>query len=130
MEKIIVNIMELEMITKDKDANYFYDSFEMPILCSLIDNIDKNLNIITPIIKRKYCNINWDIINSKKEQDGELKTLKIGKVWELANGVLKKELYNNVKNILELELPAYYKMYCYKQHEKAIKSKKVINLKD
>ena len=63
MEKIIVNIMELEMITKDKDANYFYDGYEMPILCSLIDNIEKNLNIITPIIKRKYCNINWDIIN-------------------------------------------------------------------
>lgn len=124
IEKIITYIKELELITKGRNDNYFYNSFEMPILCDLVDKIDRNINIISPIIKRKYGNVNWNIIDSRKEIDNGIKILKLGKIWELSNGLLNKELYNNLNHILEIELPVYYTNYCNKQHNIFLKKTK------
>ena len=124
IEKIITYIKELELITKGRNDNYFYNSFEMPILCDLVDKIDRNINIISPIIKRKYGNVNWNIIDSRKEIDNGIKILKLVKIWELSNGLLNKELYNNLNHILEIELPVYYTNYCNKQHNIFLKKTK------
>lgn len=124
IEKIITYIKELELITKGRNDNYFYNSFEMPILCDLVDKIDRNINIISPKIKRKYGNVNWNIIDSRKETDNGIKILKLGKIWELSNGLLNKELYNNLNHILEIELPVYYTNYCNKQHNIFLKKTK------
>ena len=124
IEKIITYIKELELITKGRNDNYFYNSFEMPILCDLVDKIDRNINIISPIIKRKYGNVNWNIIDSRKEIDNGIKILKLVKIWELSNGLLNKELYNNLNCILEIELPVYYTKYCNKQHNRFLEKRK------
>lgn len=121
IEKIITCINELEIITKGRDDNYFYKGFEMPILCGLVDEIDKNISKINSKIKDKYNNINWNIINSKKDDDLGIMTLKLGKVWELASSILKNELLNQLNKILEIELPIYYTNYCNARHKKAIK---------
>lgn len=122
IEQIITYLNELAIMTKNRDDHYFYDSYEMPILCELVDKIDKNINEISPKIKQKYAHINWTIIESKKHND-ELfgPSLKLGKIWELASGLLKKELLNNLNELLEKELPPYYTNYSNKKHEIAMK---------
>lgn len=124
IENIITYITELDIITKGRDDNYFYDSYEMPILCDLVYKIEINLNKISSKIKKKYNNVNWNIIDSLKENDNDYMILKLGKTWKLSNGILKKELYHKLRNILEIELPTYYTKYCNQQHEKTIKNKR------
>ena len=121
IEKIIIYITELKIMTKGRDYNYFYDGFEMPVICHLIDRIDKNINKINPKIKNKYNNIKWNIIDSKKEEDKGLKTLKIGKVLDLAFNMSENNLLEKLNKILEEELPIYYLNYCQDQHKKQIK---------
>ncbi len=120
IERIITNILELKIMTSGRNDDYFYDGFEMPILCGLVDEINKNISKINYKIKEKYSNVNWDVINSKKDDDNGLK---LGKIWDLASGILEKELLENLNQILEIELPTYYMDYCYKQHKKALKEK-------
>ena len=107
-------------MTKDRDDNYFYDGFEMMVLCELVDKIDKNLNMISPKIKEKYHNIDWKVIEKRRHYD-ELfgPSLKLGETWILASKVLKDELLDNLNKILELR--AYYTDYCNKMHEKAMR---------
>lgn len=124
IEKIISCITELKIITKGKDADYFYNGFEMPILCSLVDEIDKNIQKINSKIKNKYNDINWNIIDSKKYDDNGLKIVKIEEIWNLSNGILKNELLNKLNTVLEKELPIYYMNYCNNQHKKVIKQKR------
>lgn len=122
IEKIIANINELNIITKDRDDNYFYDSYEMPIICGLVDEIDKNLDKISSRLKEKYNTINWNVIRERKHEDEYFgPSLKLGKIWELASGVLKEELYDSLNGILEKELRTYYTNYSNKMHEKAMK---------
>ena len=97
---------------------YFYDSYEMPVLCDLVSNIEKNLSNISLKIKKKYKNVNWNII---KEQYNEFDELKVGKIWILSSGLLKGELLSKLRKILIEELPIYYTNYCNKQHEKYFK---------
>lgn len=123
IEKIISYITELKIVTKGKDANYFFDGFEMPILCSLVDKIDKNINKINSKIKSKYNDVEWNIIDSKKDNDNGIKTLKLGKIWNLSSGLLENEMLNKLKKILENELPIYYMNYCNNQHKKALKER-------
>ena len=123
IEKIINNIMELDIITNGRDDNYFYDSYEMPIICGLVDDIDLNVKKISSRIIKKYNNVNWNVIDSFKEKDNGFMALKLGNVWKLADGVLKKELYNKLLNILRIELPIYYTNYCNLQHKKAIQKR-------
>ena len=122
IERIITSILELKIMTRGRNDNYFYDGFEMPILCGLVDEIDKNISKINSKIKDKYNNVNWDVINSKKEEDNGLK---VGEIWDLASGILENELLESLNQILEIELPTYYMNYCYKQHKKALKRKKL-----
>ena len=118
IENIILYINELDIMTKDRNDLYFYDSYEMPILCDLVSNIEKNLNNISLKIKKKYKNVNWNII---KEQYNEFDEMKVGKIWILSSGLLKGELLSKLKKILSVELPIYYTNYCNKQHEKYLK---------
>ena len=52
----------------------------------------------------------------------------MGKVWELASTVLKKELKRDLSNILKIELPIYYTNYCNQQHEIFLNNKKLTNM--
>ena len=118
IENIITNINELDIMTKDRNDLYFYDSYEMLVLCDLVSNIEKNLSNISLKIKKKYKNVNWNII---KEQYNEFDELKVGKIWILSSGLLKGELLSKLKKILIEELPIYYTNYCNKQHGKYFK---------
>jgi len=121
IESILRCINELNILTKNKDDNYFYDGYEMPILCGLVDNIELNLSRITDKLKKKYSNVNWDVINDLKNYDDGFPSLKIGDVWNLSSNILYNQLYDNLNIILENELPDYYKNYCLKMHSKAVK---------
>lgn len=124
IEKILTCINELDIVCAGRTDEYFYDGYEMNILCDLVEEINKNLNKVNKKVKRKYDKINWDIIESYKEDDGILKVLKSGKIWCLASGVLSRELKNDLSDILKIELPLYYTNYCNRKHEKFIKNKK------
>ena len=67
IERIITNINELTILTKNRDSEYFYNSSEMVILCTLVNEIDDSLTDINEKLKNKYKNINWNIINSQKK---------------------------------------------------------------
>ena len=120
IENIIISINELMILTKDKDVNYFYDSYEMPILCELVNDVNKSISKINSKVKKKYSFVNWEIINQFKEDDNGVKILNLGKVWDLASNLLEKQLYQNMMKILKLELPVYYKNYSIKKHNKKI----------
>ena len=47
IEKILNCINELEIMCTGRDDNYFYDSYEMPILCNLVNEVEINLNKIS-----------------------------------------------------------------------------------
>ena len=122
IEKIISNINELDIMTNGRNDNYFYDSYEMPVLCNLVDAIDECLKKISKKLKEKYNNINWQVIEERKYNDNVFgSSLKLGEIWKLASGVLKSELLDSLIRILKLELPVYYTNYSNKMHEKAMK---------
>ena len=116
IEKIISCINELKILTKDKNAEYFYDRFDLIALLNLLDTIKLNLNKISSKIKEKYNNINWDIIKKRNSEN-------IGVAWELVSKTLKTELLDDLNKILEIELPTYYSNLCNKMHEDFIKQK-------
>ena len=109
IEKIISDLNELKIMTNGRDDSYFYNGYEMNILCDLVNDVENKLNRISDNIKNKYSDIYWDIIKDKYNLEGNLK---LGTVWNLSNGILYNKLYNNLMNILEIELPVYYKNYC------------------
>ncbi len=121
IERIITLINELDIITKGKDDNYFYNGYEMPILCDLVDKVDKSLNKISSKLKLKYNNVNWNIVIDYKEDDDGIMILKIGSIWQLSSGLLKNGLLDSLKKILKEELPLYYKNYCEKKHLEVLK---------
>ena len=112
IERIITNINELAILTKNRDSEYFYNSSEMVILCTLVNEIDDSLIDINEKLKNKYKNINWNIISSQKNNE---QSLTVGKVWELSSHLLKDDIYNELKSLLSKELPIYYKNYCDKK---------------
>lgn len=113
IERIITNINELTILTKNRDSEYFYNSSEMVILCTLVNEIDDSLIDINEKLKNKYKNINWNIISSQKNNE---QSLTVGKVWELSSHLLKDDIYNELKSLLSKELPIYYKNYCDKKN--------------
>ena len=121
IEKILISILELDIITKGRDDNYFYDGYEMPVICDLVHDIEISINNISKKIISKYDYINWKVIESRKENDNGFMVLKLGKTWELADGIIKKELYEKLLNILEIELPVYYTNYCNNKHKQFVK---------
>lgn len=119
IEKIIIYIYELKFLIKDKSAEYFYNSFEMPILCDIVSEIENNINKINTKIKNKYDNIDWQIISKQKHHDDILgESITIGKVWELASTTLNDKLLEDLLKILESEIPNYYKHVCNQRHTK------------
>ena len=122
-EKIILLDNELILKPNKEFAYYAY----LGISCDTkFDEHEYSIPIkVTPLndnttdVPIKYSNIKWNVIDSRKEDDNEFKVLKLRKIWELASGTLKKELYKNLSSILNIELPVYYTKYCNKQHKKA-----------
>lgn len=80
IERIISCINELDILTKNKDAEYFYNSFEMNVLIELIYEIEDNLNKISENLKLKYDNINWQFIEKEHYYDEVMgRSLKINR---------------------------------------------------
>lgn len=113
IERIITNINELVILTSGKDDEYFYNSYEMVILCKLVDEVDLSLSSISDKLKNQYKNVKWDLVDKLKDNRDE--SLTVGKVWILSSYLLKDKLYNDLKKILTFELPIYYKKYCDKK---------------
>lgn len=120
IEKIISDLNELKIMTNGRDDSYFYDGYEMNILCSLVNDIEIRINKISDNIKNKYSDIYWDIIKDGYNLEGNLK---LGTIWDLSSGILYNKLYNNLMNILNIELPIYYKNYCDRMHKKAVRKR-------
>ena len=123
IESILSSINELRILTRNRDDNYFYDGYEMPILCELVDDIDKKLSCISVDFKKKHSSVEWNIINNLKNYDDGFPSLKIGDIWKLSSELLANNLYDDLNKILELELPVFYKNYCIKNHNKAVKNR-------
>lgn len=62
IERIISRLNEMDILTKNRDCNYFYNGYEMPILCGLVNGVDDDLNIVSKKIKQKYSNVKWNIV--------------------------------------------------------------------
>lgn len=116
IEKVISCINELNILTKDKSAEYFYDRFDLIALLDLLETIRINLNKISHKIKKKYDNIDWEIIEKRNSEN-------IGVAWELASKTLKEELLDDLNRLLEIEIPTYYSSLCNKKHKEFIKHK-------
>lgn len=128
IERIISCINELDILTKNKDADYFYKSFEMNMVLDLIYEIENSLNKISDNIKLKYDNVDWQVVEKAHYYDEVMgSSLKINKAWELANKIIKDKLLNNLNIILEKEIPEYYKNLCNKRHKKFIRDKQKKN---
>lgn len=113
IERIIACINELEILTKDKEAEYFYDSLEMNILIDLISEIEVNLSRVNRNIKDKYKHINWNLIQNAKKYDEVFGgSFNLGEVWKLASITLKSELLDDLEMLLTQEIPKFYKSLC------------------
>lgn len=113
IERIITCINELTILTKDKTAEYFYDSLEMNVLINLLDEIELNLEKIDSNIKNKYKDYNWNIIKKEKIEDEVFgSSYNLESVWKLSSSILKNELLNNLNTLLEKEIPDYYYNLC------------------
>ena len=118
IERIISCINELKILTKGKNAEYFYDSFEMNALIYLLNEIEINLKKISIKIKDKYKNVDWDIIKKEKHYDDVFgESLNLGKTWKLSSTILKDELLDNLILLLEEEIPIYYKKLCNERYK-------------
>ena len=115
IERIINVINELNILTKGKDSNYFFDSLELNTLIDLIYEVDKNINKISFDLKEKYSNINWSVVASEKDYDEVMgPSINIGTVWRLASNDLNDALMKKLNELLVKEIPEYYKNLCSK----------------
>ena len=84
----------------------------MIVLIYLIDQINNSIHKIGPKIKKKYFNIDWEVIEKRKyidEKTGERwNSMNLGDIWLLANGIIKDELLDKLNELLEKEIPTYY----------------------
>lgn len=120
IERILSILNELNILTKGKDAEYFYEKEEMIVLIKLIEELDENIDKIDCSLKEKYDEVDWDMVKKDKYIDDVFGTsMKLGDVWEIANKA-HEVLYNSVFNILNSELESYY-------HKECLKHKKVFN---
>ena len=91
----------------------------MIVLIYLIDQINNSIHKIGPKIKKKYFNIDWEVIEKRKyidEKTGERwNSMNLGEIWLLANGIIKDELLDKLNELLEKEIPTYYKNWADKQ---------------
>lgn len=118
IEKIIISIYELKYLTQNKTPEYFYEHLEMNILCDLVSEIENNIRKISKKIKNKYDFIDWQLIEKEKHNDEILgKKLTNGNVCELAFTTLNDKFLENMLEILETEIPHYYKQTCNKRSE-------------
>ena len=68
IERIISVINELNILTKGKDSNYFFDSLELNALIDLIYEVDQNINKISFEGTRQSDKtaLNYVLLNGKK----------------------------------------------------------------
>ena len=73
IEKIIFDLNELKIMTNGRDDSYFYNGYEMNILCDLVNDIVTRIIKINDNIKNKYSDVYWDIIKDGYNLEGILK---------------------------------------------------------
>ncbi len=111
IENISIKLYELNIMTKNKTAEYFYDRLEMVLLIELMEDIEKSLKKVSKELKKKYSFIDWDVIEKERYYDEVIgKSMKLGKVWKLAS-TLYEQLYSSINHILECELEGYFYHY-------------------
>lgn len=112
IETIIIKLIELNIMTRNKTAEYFYDRLEMNILIAFIEDIDYNLKKISISLKKKYDVIDWEVIEKERDHDEVVgKCMNIGKAWKLAS-TLYDQLYDSLIDILNKELDEYTHLLC------------------
>lgn len=112
IEIISLRLFELNIMTRNKTAEYFYDRLEMNILIEFIEDIENNIKKISKQLKDKYNSIDWNIIEKESYYDEVFgKSMKLDKVWKLAS-TLYEQLYSSINNILENELEEYCYLLC------------------
>lgn len=105
VEKIIKDLKILNIKTKDKDYDYFYNKTnEYLKIIKLVVDIGVNLNNISDETKKTYSNVYWNIIKDNSEdEEGEGHMMNNGIMMDLASSLLHENLYdklNLIKNNL------------------------------
>lgn len=102
VKNIINCIKELDLITKDKDENFFYnDTNEFNRIINQIIKVGEYLSEISYETKSKYPNIYWNVIKDKAEDDEKVgHVMNVGNVYDLSSKILKEELYEKLNEIV------------------------------
>mgnify|MGYP004689642891 FL=1 len=102
VKNIINCIKELDLITKDKDENFFYnDTNEFNRIINQIIKVGEYLSEISDETKSKYPNIYWNVIKDKAEDDEKVgHVMNVGNVYDLLSKILKEELYEKLNEIV------------------------------
>lgn len=107
-EKIMAILIQLNILTNNRDENYFYDSLEMNVLLKLIDDLENNLDKVCNRIKSKYNRIDWCFVSKYRYEDQVFgKSIKLGDAWFIASNAYSI-LYKDFLDILNKELETYY----------------------
>ena len=123
IENILLRLIKLNIMTKNKTSEYFYGRLEMNILIELIEDIDDNLKKISKKLKQKYNSIDWKIIEKERYSDEVFgNCMKLDKAWQLAS-TLYGQLYSSFVAILEAELGEYYHLLCEDKQKEILKAK-------
>lgn len=103
INNIIEYINELDLITKDKDENFFFNNTnEFNNIINNVVKIGECLSKISDETKNKYPHINWDIIKDRaldEEQVGH--ELNVKDAYDLASKILKEELYDKLIELIK-----------------------------
>lgn len=117
IEKIIIRLLELKIVTSNHDEKFFYDNLEMNILIDYIEEISSCLRLIGEPIKNKYPNVSWDAIDKERDYDEflDVSSMNVGKACKLAYSIYDT-LYDDLMMILSANIDDYNHELCEKRH--------------
>lgn len=123
IEKIIIRLIELKIVTANNNEQFFLENLEMNILINYIEEISDNLKRISDKLKKKYKNVPWEIIEKEKYVDDFFgSSMKIGKVYPLAKS-LYDSLYDGLMQIISENIDSFNHVMCEKKHNEIKNSK-------
>lgn len=98
VKKIIKNLKILNIKTKDKDYDYFYNNTnEYMKIIKIVVDVGENLNNISDKTKKAYSNVYWNIIKDNSEdEEGEGHMMNNGIMMDLASKLLYENLYDKL----------------------------------
>lgn len=101
IRKIIKDLKILNIKTKNKDYNYFYNNTnEYMKIINIVVDIDVNLNNICDETKKAYSNVYWDIIKDNSEdEEGEGHMMNNSIMMDLASKLLYENPYDKLNLI-------------------------------